>query len=883
MHYRNATVALLCLLGLHAPVFGANMIPFTLPWDADAESITDLSHLLEAPAGQHGYVAISEDGHYTLNGERIRFFGVNIGAGSCFPETDISHTIARRLARFGFNIVRFHHMDNGWDESIIDYATGNSKNLNTEHLDRFDRLFYELKQAGIYANLNLLCSRRFLAADGLHPEVDAMDWKETHILGMFDEGPRNLQKEYALKLLTHVNPYTGLSYAEDPAVAVVEINNENGLLHMWHSGALDRMPKHYRIRLRESWNAWLQNQYENTDQLLDAWQAIDVPLGESILQNGGFRDGDTGWNLENHQNAIAAFATNDHFNGQRAARITIEQLGSEGWHVQFNHPGLELVKDQIYTLRFWIRASSERGVAIAAMQAHDPWQSLGLQTNITVDSQWQQWTFSFVASDNEPNARINFGNLGSALGWVEIAQVEWMSGGSIGTLPEGHSLEAGNVPNVPSGADPLPAVKRDWLSFLHDTESEYWQDMDHFVRAIGYQGLTWGTTIMNSSPHMQDVFHSTDSHAYWQHPHFPGAPWDPNNWTIPNISMVNDADGGVIPTLSWQRVKGKPHNVTEYQHPSPNTYSSEAPLFAAAYGCLQDWDGIYLFGYGSSNDDWDRGYFINYFDTDTHSSKMANAAIAALMFRRLDIQPAPEVHTIDWDPATELEIIRTEGGAWNVGDARHLNLPAHLPLMQRVQMDLQPDASDTGATTQPEIPPAPESMVFSPAHGELNWDLSLGLRGVVTVDTDRTKGIWGFPAGRSWDFGSLQLRVGPTMQDWATVMLTWVEGNGFQDLRSGGRGLIVCTGNTENTHMGWTDATRTSVGSQWGQPPVLVENVPVDLTFPIDASLLRVWALDPSGVRTHSLPITPSGGGAHVQLGGEMGSLWYEFEVLSHP
>ncbi len=38
------------------------------------------------------------------------------------------------------------------------------------------------------------------------------------------------QIAFARELLTHVNPHTGSSYAEDPAVVIVEINNENGLL-----------------------------------------------------------------------------------------------------------------------------------------------------------------------------------------------------------------------------------------------------------------------------------------------------------------------------------------------------------------------------------------------------------------------------------------------------------------------------------------------------------------------------------------------------------------------------------------------------------------------------------------------------------------------------
>ena len=55
-----------------------------------------------------------------------------------------------------------------------------------------------------------------------------------------------------LALLTHVNPYTRTSYAQEPCVAMVEINNENGLISRWWEGKLDGMPAPYVEELRHS-------------------------------------------------------------------------------------------------------------------------------------------------------------------------------------------------------------------------------------------------------------------------------------------------------------------------------------------------------------------------------------------------------------------------------------------------------------------------------------------------------------------------------------------------------------------------------------------------------------------------------------------------------
>lgn len=47
---------------------------------------------------------------------------------------------------------------------------------------------------------------------------------------MINERLIELQKDYARKLLLHVNPYTGLALADDPAVITVQINNEESAI-----------------------------------------------------------------------------------------------------------------------------------------------------------------------------------------------------------------------------------------------------------------------------------------------------------------------------------------------------------------------------------------------------------------------------------------------------------------------------------------------------------------------------------------------------------------------------------------------------------------------------------------------------------------------------
>jgi len=855
------------------------MIPFSMPWYGAPNGVLDLRASLEIPAGGKGRVQV-RDGHYYAGEQRIRFYGVNIVSAACFPTAENAKRVADRIARCGFNVVRFHHMDSNWDDGLIDYSDGTSTKLNPVQLDRLDRFVAELKAVGVYSNLNLLCSRVFKGADGLHPDIDKMDWKECHVIGFFDEGARNLQKAYAQDLLLHVNPYTGLSYAQDPAVAIVEINNEDGLIQQWYSGVLDSIPTFYKRLLRVRWNAWLGQKYLDSETLLTAWSVVDEPLGSELLDLlGGSSEGNS-WVLETHELASASLRSIQSNAANSGVRITLEQPGTEGWHVQLNHPGLMVESEQVYTLSFEARSDRSRNLSLSMMQAHDPWQSLGFSKTLSVGTSWQTYEFTFNLSNNDANARLNFGDLGLMSGWLEIAGVSLRTGGKIGGFNEGESLELHNIHVVSREESHTSETLRDWLTFLRELETNYWSDMDAFIRALGFEGLTWGTTIMTSSPHTQSGFASTDSHAYWQHPVFPVTDWDPVNWTVDNVSMVNDSSGGIISDLAFQRVKGKPHNVTEYQHPSPNTFSSEGPLFASVYGSFQDWDGIYFFDYGSSRDDWNRSTFNGFFDIDRHPSKLLNAMVGSLIFRHFMIQPGVEVYCAPFDAETEMDVLLRHGNAWNVADGRHLDLSDTLPLRHRFQLDLQP-LPDVNNVTAIDDSANEESGMVTSDTGEIIWNLSVADAGIIIVNSPFAKGVWGFTSGRTWNLNGIGFSVAKTRQDWGSIMMMFTRGQGFSNLTGGGSGVIITTGDIENSGMIWTDASRTSVGDQWGQGPTLVENISASITLPVNASRVHVWALNAGGERIAAVPVVNSENGSRVQLGGETGSIWYEFEILS--
>ncbi|MEM1557240.1 MAG: hypothetical protein QXG12_01395, partial [Thermoproteota archaeon] len=157
----------------------SKMIQFYLPWDDGENTVVSLSSMLDKPAGRLGHVYIGDDGHLYVNESRIKFLGVNICGGASFPEKKDAEKIASRLAKFGVNIVRFHHMDADWESfNIFDRSFKDTRHLNEKALDRLDYFIAKLKENGVYVDLNLLVSRRFTSSDGLPREIDSVDWKD---------------------------------------------------------------------------------------------------------------------------------------------------------------------------------------------------------------------------------------------------------------------------------------------------------------------------------------------------------------------------------------------------------------------------------------------------------------------------------------------------------------------------------------------------------------------------------------------------------------------------------------------------------------------------------------------------------------------------------
>lgn len=865
------------------------LFPFVLPWDDSSPSVTDISYWLHKPAGKFGHIRVGANGHLYAGRQRIRFFGVNLCFGACFPRKEDAEKIAARMAKFGINIVRFHHMDNQeFPGGIRRRGVPHTRDLDPEALDRLDYLIAQLKRNGIYVNLNLLVSRPFNAADGLPKEIEQLGWKERHIVGFFYKPCLELQKEYARKLLTHRNPYTGLTYAEDPAVAFVEINNENGLVHAWLGNEVDRMPKVFLDELQRQWNEWLKKRYGTTEKLRKVWGVLEEPLGDELLGNNTFAKGLEGWVLEQHAGAQAEIETvlepAPQLQGIRLVRITVKKRGTQGWHIQFHQPGLNVEPERPYTVSFWAKSEQPCTISVGISQAHEPWQNLGFSTDVKLTQEWREYRFTFMLSRGDKNARLIFSNLGTQETTYWFGLPSLRLGGVVG-LAANERLEDNSIPVFLRSrfGERTPEAQRDWIRFLWETEDRYWQEMYRYLKGeLKVKALVIGTIVGCSTPNMMAKLDCVDTHSYWQHPIFPSRPWDPEDWVVPNRTMVNER-GGTIPGLALRRVLGKPHSVTEYNHPAPNTYCSEGFLLLAAYAALQDWEAIYAFSYSHRRDEWDLRRIPNFFDIDQHPTKMVTLVPAAAMFLRGDVKPAKQQVVVQLSKEQEVDILR-RSWAWTLVHAGHVGVPNEVSLVHRVAIATEGKKVPIAALKPEQL--RLQSDRFVSDTGELVWDLTEKGKGVVTVNTPRSKAVVGFAGGKRFNLGGVVVEPGQPMQNgWCAISLTVMEGSlpatPSPRITRPVRLLITATGYAENTDMGWKEVQgfppKSSCGRNWGKPPSLVEGVPARITLPLPAKRVTAWALDERGQRRTELPVRSNAdGSAVVEIGPQWRTLWYE-------
>lgn len=195
---------------------------FAFAPDADAFLATaqlDLRGLNEKRAGDAGWLRAQGDDLVMGDGTPVRLWSAN-AASHEGPEA--AHYLMARLAKTGVNCVRLHGL-------IADREGGDPLVLSRRALSQLHDNIAAAANQGIYVHLSTYFPLwlRLKPNDGI---ADAAIGKHPFGLLLFEPRFQTMYKAWTKAVLTGINPHTGRTVAEDPAVAFWEIQNEDSFL-----------------------------------------------------------------------------------------------------------------------------------------------------------------------------------------------------------------------------------------------------------------------------------------------------------------------------------------------------------------------------------------------------------------------------------------------------------------------------------------------------------------------------------------------------------------------------------------------------------------------------------------------------------------------------
>lgn len=242
-------------------------------WDYDTsedafaqEAVLDLRYLNEETAGQSGRIYREGDTLYLPDGTPVRFWGATTSSLNLPYQ-------ARFLAKMGVNLARLHG-----PKVVVNSETAQTYDeTDPELIARIWEAHAAMREEGIYTDV----SWYFQLSIDLQGRWGIPGYTEEWLAGA-EEGDRrpvgsffwermfiDAYKQWARDLFGEVNTFTGLRMADDPAVAVIEMQNEDSLF-FWTLN-MARYPEVQRQKVEGLFYDWLVERYGSIELAQAAW------------------------------------------------------------------------------------------------------------------------------------------------------------------------------------------------------------------------------------------------------------------------------------------------------------------------------------------------------------------------------------------------------------------------------------------------------------------------------------------------------------------------------------------------------------------------------------------------------------------------------------
>ncbi|MFP4106412.1 MAG: hypothetical protein ACLFVU_10020 [Phycisphaerae bacterium] len=234
-------------------------------WEPAADgfkaSPIDLRHLNEKLAGQSGWVKTKGDDFLLGDGTPVRFWAVNISARNIGQSRESIDYMARKLAKLGVNMVRYH--------SPLFTDRKNPKKVDPQRLDDLMYTIHALKQQGIYTKVSFYFPLWFNASQAGLEGFSGKGNTKPFALLLFDEKMQGIWKGWVKQLLTTKSKYSGKTLAQEPGLAIIEIVNEDSLF-FW-TFTRKNVPAVYWTELEKQFGTWLVGEYGSLGKAVKAW------------------------------------------------------------------------------------------------------------------------------------------------------------------------------------------------------------------------------------------------------------------------------------------------------------------------------------------------------------------------------------------------------------------------------------------------------------------------------------------------------------------------------------------------------------------------------------------------------------------------------------
>ena len=828
------------------------------------------------PAGTSGFLTAKGSNFVDESGRVRRFFGVNLYGPAALPEKADAPAMAERLARWGINAVRIFPQYMWQRRADKDF----SKGIDPDLLDRFDWLFFQLKQRGISADMNLHSAR----TAGYRFKDFKQTMKENKGLDNFDPTFILHQKEFVRTIFNHVNPYTGLAYNDDPAVMSWEINNECSLAICWFKWNLeDNLTPYFRRELGRQFCDWLRAKYGTTARLREAW-VVSSPLEPDVLPPDTWKDASAfaraHWYTEGYGKGMAP---KDYAFDPSKGLVRIDATKVR----KFALVGVPLKDGQPYTVSFRIR-SEKNGTAMFRVGQHGrPWGNQGCERSIQTGAEWQEIRLRTAAlvTDADNRVQVQFNKRGT----YELADLSFVPGGELGLEPN-ETLEDGTVG---LGRERSAARTRDLSAFILDVEDRYWKEMYGFVKGEMKARAPVNCGTADYGAHYPQAYGDfIDDHFYyggligWL-----GKPWDMSGWYCFNKSIVRSVDekgGRNMQRIFENRVFGKPFTISEASMMSQMATAAEFFPIALSVAAFQNTAAFHAYTWSHNSEHTYGGR--RFLDMRSNAKYLAHLPASVNMFVRGDVKSGEEEARI----AYELRRADERNAIIQTGFARGTHIHDTDPLAclkavtGRVLVDLPGRvAACCDRRGRNELRPSCSDRATVSSTGELRWDATQPGKEWYAVDTPRTKFVSMFGgAGTAHEFADgFKVTLGDTLMGWAAISFTEL---------SPGKRLLAATGyqqasGAKLTRVGSDEALQPADGTRtlderittmkaMGDAPYVCEGVRATIRIPATGAV-RVTPLDGDArPLAAAFTVQAEGGFATLDISEKHQTVWYLVE-----